>query len=195
MKFKLFILCCLLPLFSYAAEGKDNTDSRRRAFIDNFISYYKSAYEREQIEFISDFFSNNALIITETKQLIKTGTEIAPKTSKARPYKLLIENRAEYIKRLRQCFAQNKKITLGISNVFIRQHPKYPEIYGVHFFQRWEDVGTVKNLENSMPGYIFLMIDFRKSEAEPIVHARTWQPQSNISKPSDKYTLTDFRIL
>lgn len=195
MKLKLFLISILLPFLCHAAEQSNQTDSRRRAFIDNFISYYKSAYEKEQIEFIADFFSNNALIITETKQLVKTGAEIAPNTSKSRPYKLLVENRTEYIKRLRECFAENKKIMLGISNVFITRHPKYPEIYGVHFFQRWEDQGEARNLENSMPGYIFLMVDFRKNEVEPTVHARTWQPQSNITKPSDKYTLTDFRIL
>lgn len=195
MKLKIIFICIILPLLCHAAENSNQTDIRRRAFIDNFISYYKSAYEKEQIEFIADFFSNNALIITETKQLVKAGTEIAPHTSKARPYKLLVENKTEYIKRLRECFSLNKKITLGVSNVLIVRHPKYPEIYGVHFFQKWEDQGSARSIENSMPGYIFLMVDFRKNEVEPTVHARTWQPQSNITKPSDKYTLTDFRIL
>ena len=45
-----------------------------------------------------------------------------------------------------------------------------------------------------MPGYIFLMIDFKQNELTPIIHVRTWQPKDNITSPKDKFNLMDFRI-
>lgn len=187
----LLFLCilCLTPAYA------DDKDARRQAFIKDFIDYYRAAYQKEKISYIEEFFSNDALIITETKQLIKSGSEIIPSSNKKRPYHSLVENRKQYISRLKEYFKTNDKINIGISNVIIKRHPKYPEIYGVHFFQIWNDSGAAKILENQMPGYIFMMIDFRDNELEPTVHVRTWQPKDNITTPADKYTLSDFRIL
>jgi len=177
------------------STAQEDKNARRDSFIRNFISYYKDAYQKEKLEYIRMFFSSDALMITETKQLSKVGKEIAPNTTKARPYKLLVENRKSYLSRLKEVFDENEGINIGISNLLIRKHPKYPDIYGVYFFQIWDDSGNMKNLENQMPGYIFLMLDFKDSEMTPIMHVRTWQPKSNITKPSDKYSLEDFRII
>lgn len=141
------------------------------------------------------FFSNDALIITETKELLPSGEEIIPGTMKSRPYNTIIENRRQYIEKLRNYFDNHIKISIGISNKIIRKHPQYPEVYGVNFFQIWDDDGNSSIIENKMPGYIFMMVDFRDNEMEPVIHVRTWQPQANISKPSDKYTLSDFCII
>lgn len=175
--------------------AQENKDARRRIFIDNFLSDYKAAYQKKKIEYIRLFFSSDALMITENKELSKVGKEIAPNSTKTRPYKLLVEDRDAYLSRLKEVFDKNDGINIGISNVLIRKHPKYPDIYGVYFFQIWDDSGAVNNLENQMPGYIFLMLDFRDNEMTPIMHVRTWQPKSNITKPSDKYSLEDFRII
>lgn len=183
----------LIGVSLFAVEN--DTDARRKTFISNFLSDYKAAYQEERIEYIRLFFSPDALIITETKDLSKIGQEIAPNSTKSRPYELLVEDREKYLDRLNKIFDQNDGINLGISNVLIRKHSKYPDIYGVNFFQIWDDTGDGKNLENEMPGYIFIMLDFRNSEITPIMHVRTWQPKSNIQKPSDKYTLEDFRII
>ena len=50
------------------------------------------------------------------------------------------------------------------------------------------------NLESQMPGFIFLMIDFKHGEQTPVIHVRTWQPKDNIEKEQDKYFLRDFMI-
>ena len=192
--FKLvFALLLACNILSFAAP--DDKDRSRRARIDEFISNYKAAYQKEEIEYIRDFFSNDALIITETGKLLHAVSEMVPNSTKSRPYKTVIEDKKKYIERLNHYFLTSGGITLGISDPIITRHPKYTEIYGINFFQVWEDIGGEKNLEKDMPGYIFLMIDFKESETEPIIHVRTWQPKQNISKPADKYTLTDFRII
>lgn len=191
--FPICVLFCVViaTITSYA----ENVDDRRQSFIKDFISYYQEAYQKEDLEYIGQFFSNDALILTETKKLKKVGSELVPRTSKDRPFDVVVENRKEYLDKLKEHFVKNGKISIGISSLRIEQHPKYPEIYGVNFFQIWDDVGSSDIIENKMPGYIFLMIDFRENEMEPIIHIRTWQPKSNIIKPSDKYQLTDFRII
>lgn len=174
----------------------DAKDKERRAFIKEFLTYYQEAYEKENIVFIESFFSTNALIITETKQLSKCGAELAPKTTKKRPYKLIVEDKKTYIKRLKEIFEKNKKIKLSIpdDSLFIHRHSKYGEIYGVSFLQMWTDSHNGSNIEDDMLGYVFLMIDFKNDEKRPTIHVRTWQPQSNIKKRTDKYNLMDFKI-
>lgn len=192
-KFLLILLCVVTSINISTAQ--DNKELRRKAFIKNFLNDYKAAYQNEEIDFIRKFFGSDALIITETGNFIPVGQEIAPRSTKSRPYKLLVDNRKSYLDKLDKVFKQNRGINIGISDVLIRKHPKYPDIYGVNFFQIWDDVGDADNIENRMPGYIFLMLDFRNGEMTPIIHVRTWQPQSNIKKLSDKYSLEDFRII
>ena len=71
-----------------------------------------------------------------------------------------MENRVEYISRLREIFDSNTTIKLSIAKKTYRQHAKYPEIYGVNFSQIWKDQNGGDNLESQMPGFVFLMIDF-----------------------------------
>jgi hypothetical protein len=193
-----FLFTVLVLLFSNlllsAQETDDQVDQKRRLFISDFISTYEKAYEIEDTSYIRQMFSSDALILTETKELQKCGSEIIPQVSKKRPYKTLVENRKEYIARLSDILADNYKVRLSISGKRIVRHPKFREIYGVSFFQLWIDEDGENNLESQMPGYLFLMIDFRNNELSPIIHVRTWQPQSNISEVSDKYSLGDFKI-
>lgn len=179
----------------FAQESEDQIDARRRMFIDDFLATYEAAYEKKKIEYIENFFSDDALVITETMKLKPTGSkEIIPRTQKTRPYETIVENRQKYIKRLREIFNSNTTIKLSISKKPYRRHAKYPEIYGVNFFQIWKDQNGGDNLESQMPGFVFLMIDFKHSEQTPTIHVRTWQPKDNIEKEQDKYFLRDFMI-
>ena len=189
------ILLIFLVAFSISAqETAEQKDAKRRRFINDFLQTYEQAYEKKEIGVIESFFSDDALIITETKKLSPVGKEIIPSTKKSRPYQTIIENRKEYIKRLREIFKSNISIKLNIAGIKIRQHAKYPEIYGVNFSQLWKDQNGGNNLESQMPGFVFIMIDFKHSDSTPTIHVRTWQPRDNIKKEQDKYFLRDFMI-
>ena len=188
-----FALFSVIPLL--AQETSEQKDAKRRMFIDDFLARYEAAYEKKEIEYIENFFSDDALIITETMKLKPTGSkETVPSTKKNRPYQTIVENRKKYIERLRGIFASNTSIRLSIAKKPYRQHAKYPEIYGVNFSQIWKDQNGGDNLESQMPGFVFLMIDFKHSETTPTIHVRTWQPKDNIEKEQDKYFLRDFMI-
>ena len=187
------VLMAVLPMC--AQETVEQKDARRRAFIDDFLATYEAAYEKKEIEYIKIFFSDDALVVTETRKLKPTGSkETIPSTRKARPYQTVVENRVEYIGRLKRIFDANISIKLSIAGKRIRQHAKYPEIYGVNFTQIWKDQNGGDNLESQMPGFVFLMIDFKHGEQTPVIHVRTWQPKDNIEKEQDKYFLRDFMI-
>jgi len=189
------ILALMAVMPMCAQETAEQKDARRRAFIDDFLATYEAAYEKKEIEYIKNFFSDDALIITETKKLKPTGSkETIPSARKTRPYQTVVENRVEYIGRLQRIFDANISIKLSIAGKRIRQHAKYPEIYGVNFTQIWKDQNGGDNLESQMPGFIFLMIDFKHGEQTPVIHVRTWQPKDNIEKEQDKYFLRDFMI-
>lgn len=196
MKTLVAILIALMAIIPMCAqETAEQKDARRRAFIDDFLATYEAAYENKQIEYIKNFFSDDALIITETKKLKPTGSkETIPSTRKTRPYQTIVENRREYMRRLQGIFDANISIKLSIAGKKIRQHAKYPEIYGVNFTQIWKDQNGGDNLESQMPGFVFLMIDFKHGEQTPVIHVRTWQPKDNIEKEQDKYFLRDFMI-
>ena len=193
---KIFLLFILMSaiLNAFSQETAEQKDAKRRQFIEDFLATYEAAYEHKDTAYIAHFFSDEALIITETKKLSPVGKELIPSTKKTRPYKSIVENRKEYIKRLRSIFDANKSIKLNIAGKRIRQHAKYPEIYGVNFTQLWMDQHGGNNLESQMPGFVFLMIDFKHGEQTPVIHVRTWQPKDNIEKESDKYFLRDFMI-
>ncbi|MBR5604545.1 MAG: hypothetical protein IKW51_10200 [Bacteroidales bacterium] len=195
MKRYIIILGLIMSLSNIEAQEQlKEKDKRFRMFIDDFLQEYQAAYEKEKLDYITDFFSSDALIITETKQLLKCGEEIVPLSTKKRPYKLIVEDKKQYIQRLSELFEQNVKIKLSMSGVRIVQHSLYPEIYGVSFMQMWLDQFNGDNIENQMLGYVFLMIDFKQNELTPTIHVRTWQPKDNIKSPKDKFNLMDFRI-
>lgn len=187
-------LILFVPLFSIAQETEQQKETRRKDFIEDFLRTYEAAYEKKRIDYISQFFSSDALIITETKQLIKHGAQLVPNSPKKRQFKLIVEDKKEYIKRLTEIFNNNISIKLSISGKYIERHPKYREIYGVYFMQIWKSTDDVTNLESQMPGYIFLLIDFKNRETQPVIHVRTWQPKSNIKNPKDKFSIIDFPI-
>lgn len=190
-----FAIAILVVLSVSAQETEEQKDAKRRMFIDDFLATYEAAYEKKEIEYIEKFFSDDALIITETKKLKPTGSkETIPSTKKIRPYQTIVENRKEYIRRLKNVFDSNTSIKLSIAGKRIRQHAKYKEIYGVNFAQLWKDQNGGDNLESQMPGFVFLMIDFKHSEQTPTIHVRTWQPKDNIEKEQDKYFLRDFMV-
>ncbi len=179
-----------------AQEYDEYIEAKRRIVIEDFLETYEAAYEKKRIKYIENFFSDKSLIITETRKHKPNGSkETVASTTKRRQYETLVEDRKEYITRLRKVFKSNTSIMLSMGNVRIDHHPKYNEIYGVSFSQLWKDQNGGDNLENQMPGFIFLMIDFRDSEQTPIIHVRTWQPKDNIKHELDLYSLSDFRII
>lgn len=166
----------------------------RQAYINSFLDAYVQAYEKKDINFIQFVFSEDAVIITETMELRESGYKLKRHERRDRKYKAMVQSKKEYIARLRNVFEANRGIVLNIADVRIVQHVKFPDVFGVSFFQEWEVSGD-GGLEASCPGFVFLCIDFLNDIDNPIIQIKTWQPEKNIEKERDKYNLYDFVIL
>lgn len=173
---------------------------KRRNIIAQFMDTYEGAYEKMDIEYLQDVFGEEALIITETNVIRveseKTRVNGRVKVLNKNEYKRIVESKSQYIQRLKTVFKDNVAIRLNVANMKIYVHRDYHDIYGLSFLQSWKSMDNSSLLlEDDNPGYIFMMIDFKNGNDFPIIHVRTWQPDSHIKKESDIYSLYDFVIL
>ena len=166
-------------------------DFSRREVIVDFIENFRTSYNIKDIKYIESVFSDQALIITG--KVVK----IAP--SKDRAINALLgsekityvtQTKKEYIQNLKQTFTRNKYIDIQFEDIEVVRHPKNDFLYGVTLKQKWGS-STYNDT-----GYVFLMIDF-KDELQPMIHVRTWQPDSYNGKELQKdelFKLNDFNI-
>lgn len=163
------------------------TDLRRRQVILDFVENFRTAYNRKDLVFLDQVFSDNALIIT--------GKVVKPVQGGDSPFKLSHDieykrqTKQQYMANLRTVFSSNKMIRIIFDDIKVVKHPVKENYYGVTLKQgftsdRYHDVG-----------YVFLLMDF-KDEANPMIHVRTWQPdkyEDGSELPDDKiFSLSDF---
>ncbi len=196
-----FIIVLLLAFNVTAmAQGYDKEqDNHRRNYILQFVDAYKKSYQIMDIDYIETLFGEDALIITEGNKIAKAKDSNIfnnIRVDDKNEYERVIEDKEQYLSRLRKVFKDNQAIRLSIANLKIHPHINYPEIYGLSFLQTWKSMeDSTLLLEDNCPGYIFMMIDFKNGDDCPIIHVRTWQPQNHIKDSSDIYNLYDFIIL
>jgi len=166
----------------YMNEATEVIDKTRRQTILNFVEQYRTAYNTRNIELIEQVFSEQALIIVGN--VIKTSSEMVQFQDKIQYLKL---TKQEYIKRLNDIFRTNDFVNVKFNDLSVLRHPKHPSIYGVAFVQNF------RSSKYSDDGYVFLLIDFRRDENNPIIHVRTWQPTKET--PKDRvFQLGDIEI-
>lgn len=162
------------------------TDLRRRQVILDFVENFRTAYNRKDLVFLDQVFSDNALIITG--KVVKSVTGDNPfRLNHEIEYKR--QTKQQYMANLRNVFAGNKMIRVIFDDIKVVKHPVKMNYYGVTLKQgftsdRYHDVG-----------YVFLLMDF-KDEANPMIHVRTWQPEKyedGTDLPAEKiFSLSDF---
>jgi hypothetical protein len=151
-----------------------------RITLINFLENYKTAYALKRIDYISQIFADDALIIT--------GTVVKVKPIKDNYYKNEIikynrQSKKGYIRKLKYLFKSKEFVNIKFEKSKIRKAGKGGDIYGVQIKQNY----VSSNYGDE--GYLFLMIDMNNPE-KPIIHVRTWQP--TIEKEEHIYGLSDF---
>lgn len=162
-------------------QGEDQIDSDNRQMILSFVENFRTAYNRRDIEFIQDVFSEQALIIVG---------RVVMNTRQQSPMQKQVEylrfTKDEYIRRLHNIFAANTWIDVGFSSIRILRHPRHRDIYGINLTQYYNS-----SIYSDI-GYLFLLIDFRDPE-KPLIHVRTWQPEQQTPE-TDIFVLGDMEI-
>jgi len=162
-------------------------DFNRRQIIVDFIENFRTAYNRKDIKYIEDVFSDQALIITgKVVKQIQTKDQAINRILGKDKIVYITQTKTEYIKGLKSNFSRNKYINVEFDDIEVVQHPKNDKLYGVTLKQEWGS-STYNDT-----GYLFLMIDF-KDESHPMIHVRTWQPAKEVSK-DEVFKLNDFNI-
>lgn len=155
-------------------------DEFRRMQIVNYLERFRTAYNRKDVEFIEQQFSEQALIITGTRIETADRDPLEASAGREEEFRFLRQTKEQYIERLRtQIFARNEFINVEFDDIEIVEHPYYEEVYGINLFQVW-DSSTYSD-----EGYLFLMIDY-EDETRPLIYVRAWQPE-----PFDDGTVID----
>ena len=166
-------------------------DSNRRQIILDFVENFRTSYNIKDIKYIESVFSDQALIITG-KVVKITPNKDAAITALLGSEKItyVTYTKKEYITNLKNTFSRNKYIDIQFEDVDVMRHPKNDFLYGVTLKQKWGS-STYNDT-----GFLFLMIDF-KDDLQPMIHVRTWQPDSYNGKQLQKdelFNLNDFSI-
>ncbi len=151
------------------SDGSEVTDLRCRQMILDYVEQFRTAYNRKDIDFLDNVFSDDALIITGKVVKRKKGDHVAVlKEDKEIVYSQ--QSKHEYIEKLRtRVFPAAKYIKVTFSDIKVSKHPSIDGYYGVVLRQGYESSNY------SDEGYLFMIWDFR-DESHPQIHVRTWQP-------------------
>ena len=161
------------------SDGTEVTDLRCRQMILDYVEQFRTAYNRKDIIFLENVFSDDALIITGKVVRRKPGDHVA--VLKETPDVIYTQQRKhEYIEKLRtRVFPAAKYINVTFSDIRVTKHPSIKDYYGVMLRQGYESSNY------SDDGYLFMIWDFR-DESYPQIHVRTWQPYWLDEKKSQR---------
>ncbi len=176
------------PFYAEAARvlgGKlEEQDSASRHRILDYCEHFRTAYTRRDLPFLRQVFSDRALIIVGS--VVRNGAQ-QDGTRGTDLVKYSVRTKEEYLERLEKVFQANKKIQVHFSDFHIMRHPTQDGIYGVQLRQRYQAD------RYSDDGYLFLLWDFR-NPAQPLIHVRTWQPETDVRGGAELIDLSNFNL-
>ena len=175
-------------------EGVAVEDFMRRQIILDFVENFRTAYNRKDLNYLRQVFSNDALIITGKvlQQKKEKGDDIMNRSLGATKVLQTVMNKEQYMKNLQKVFGRNSYIDVRFEDMSVKRHPVRDRIYGVTMKQFWNS-STYSDV-----GYLFLMINF-EDELQPTIEVRTWQPDKYMDtgetiRRDEVYKLEDFNI-
>lgn len=159
------------PFYAEASKilsGKlPEKDADNRRVILNYVEHLRTSYTTKDIDFLTQLFSEEALIIVG--KVIRNAPKMDGEYLSKDQVEYNIKSKRAYLERLKVLFKQNKEIKLKFSDFKIMRHPTQQGLYGVTLRQKYSS-----DLYSD-DGYLFLLWDFR-DETTPLIHVRTWQP-------------------
>lgn len=161
-------------------KGDELGDLDRRMQIIHWCEQFQNAYNKCDIGFMENIFSEDALIITGKIKTQRVKSDLA--MSNATKVEYVQQNKTQYLNGLRRIFRNAKYINVKFADYKIVRHGSKPNYYGVTLKQDWA-TNTYKD-----QGIVFLVWDFSNEET-PKIHVRTWQPLTEQA-----FALSDFKL-
>lgn len=170
-------------------DGQAVSDFRYRQMILDYVEQFRTAYSTKDLPFLTQIFSDDALIITG--KIIKSVPSEMNHFMASNKVVYTKQTKKEYLGKLKGLFSANKRINVNFDDIKIMKHPAKEGFYGVTLKQGYSSD------KYSDEGYLFLLWDFTNEDA-PKIHVRTWQPEmlsSTKRLPEEEiFTCDDFDI-
>lgn len=148
-------------------KGIQLNDMAQRLEILDYVERFRTSYNKKDMAFLQQVFSDDALIITG--KVITPKKKIDGMSLSLPSVKYTKQSKQEYLTSLQRIFRNVNYINVTFDDVSIKRHGANPNIYGVRVVQHW-------NASNySDEGYVFMVWDFSNPDM-PQIHVRTWQP-------------------
>ena len=155
----------------------EDLDERLR--IVKFVQQFKMAYNKKDINFLENIFSEDALIITGHKVIRNTKEHSTPAG-----YEYTVQNKTQYLGKLRNVFQNNAYVNVEFdeNSMNITRNGAKPYLYGVTVTQRYNsstynDVGKLTMIWNFM------------DPDNPQINVRVWQAPDDPKE----FKVTDFK--
>lgn len=155
----------------------EDLDERLR--IVKFVQQFKMAYNKKDINFLENIFSEDALIITGHKVIRNTKEHSTPAG-----YEYTVQNKTQYLGKLRNVFKNNAYVNVEFdeNSMNITRNGAKPYLYGVTVTQRYNsstynDVGKLTMIWNFM------------DPDNPQINVRVWQAPDDPKE----FKVTDFK--
>ena len=172
------IRCVAFGLEDAAANDilkRTDYSEKARVVLTEFLENYKTAFALKRLDYLSEIFDDNALIITGT---VVKRTDYQSKEERTRyldnqiiKYNRYTKN--EYISHLSRSFNSKEYINIRFAdNDIVKAGGDYGEVYGIQIKQDYYS----DNYGDS--GYLFIMVDLNNPNM-PVIKVRTWQPDKD----------------
>ena len=155
----------------------EDLDERLR--IVKFVQQFKMAYNKKDINFLENIFSEDALIITGHRVIRKTDEHSTPSG-----FEYTVQTKAKYLEGLRGVFKRNAYVNVEFdeNTMNITRNGAKPYLYGVTVTQRYNS-STYKDV-----GKLTMIWNFKDPE-NPQINVRVWQAPDD----SKEFKVTDFK--
>ncbi len=165
-------------------NSNEVTDVRYRQMIVELVENFRTAYNRKDLPFLQDIYSDDALIITgKVLRQQKRGDVLMAYDQQKVEYS--VQNKKQYLGNLKKVFEKNAYINIKFDEIVVTRHEGSPHIYGVTLKQDWNSSGGYHD-----EGWLFLMIDY-EDENNPLIWVRTWQPLTDSMGQEIHYNTED----
>ena len=159
---------------SFSVEDRDE-----RLRIVKFVQQFKMAYNKKDISFLENIFSEDALIITGHRVLKKSDEHSTPPG-----WEYTIQNKTQYLNGLRRVFKNNAYVNVEFdeNSMNITRNAAKPHLYGVTVTQRYNSSNY------SDVGKLTMIWNFKDPE-NPQINVRVWQAPDDPKE----FKVTDFK--
>lgn len=164
--------------------SKSVWSERARQTIVNFMENYKTAFALERLDYISDIFADDAIIIVgKTVHRMENTGDLGPKMNKYIQRTQMTKQ--QYMKNLQAVFDNNEFVNIRFGNTMVtKAGAGRGELYGIQLKQDYY------SSHYGDSGYLYLQVELDDPD-RPLIRIRTWQeePDPEVGRP---YGMEDF---